>query len=68
VVLLRLARALEQGRRGSVLDVRVKVEPRQVRLTLVTRPSGAELEVWALERERTYFLEVFGRELSCTET
>jgi exopolyphosphatase / guanosine-5'-triphosphate,3'-diphosphate pyrophosphatase len=67
VVLLRLARALEQGRRGAVLSVRVRVEPRDVRLTLVTRPTGAELELWALERERAYFFEVFGRELACTE-
>ena len=67
VVLLRLARAFEQGRRGAVLSVRAKVEPRGVRLTLVTRPTGAELEMWALERERPYFLEVFGRELACVE-
>ena len=67
VVLLRLARAIEQGRRGAVARVRVKVEPRNVRLTLVTRPAGAELELWALERERAYFLEVFGRELTCVE-
>jgi exopolyphosphatase/guanosine-5'-triphosphate,3'-diphosphate pyrophosphatase len=67
VVLLRLARALEQGRRNAVLSMRVKVEPRDVRLTLTTRPTGAELELWALERERAYFFEVFGRELTCTE-
>jgi exopolyphosphatase/guanosine-5'-triphosphate,3'-diphosphate pyrophosphatase len=67
VVLLRLARALEQGRRGAVLSLRLRVEPRDVRLTLVTRPTGAELELWALERERPYFFEVFGRELTCVE-
>jgi exopolyphosphatase/guanosine-5'-triphosphate,3'-diphosphate pyrophosphatase len=67
VVLLRLARALEQGRRAAVLSIRVRLEPRDVRLTLVTRPTGAELELWALERERAYFFEVFGRELSCVE-
>ena len=67
VLLLRLARAIEQGRRGAVLSLRAKVEPHKVRLTLVTRPTGAELELWALERERGYFLEVFGRELSCIE-
>ena len=67
VLLLRLARAIEQGRRGAVLGLRAKIEPRKVRLTLVSRPTGAELELWALERERGYFLEVFGRELSCAE-
>jgi exopolyphosphatase/guanosine-5'-triphosphate,3'-diphosphate pyrophosphatase len=67
VLLLRLARALEQGRRGAVLGVRARITPLNVRLTLSTRPTGAELELWALERERAYFLEVFGRELSCAE-
>jgi exopolyphosphatase/guanosine-5'-triphosphate,3'-diphosphate pyrophosphatase len=67
VVLLRLARALEQGRRGAVLDVRTRIEPSRVRLTLLTRPTGAELEMWALEKERGYFTEVFGRELDCVE-
>jgi exopolyphosphatase/guanosine-5'-triphosphate,3'-diphosphate pyrophosphatase len=67
VVLLRLARALEQGRRGAVVDIRAKVEPRKVRLTLHTRPTGAELEMWAMEREKDYFFEVFGRALSTVE-
>jgi exopolyphosphatase/guanosine-5'-triphosphate,3'-diphosphate pyrophosphatase len=67
VTLVRLARALEQGRRGAVLGVRARIEPAEVRLTLLTRPTGAELELWALERERGYFFEVFGRELVCVE-
>jgi len=67
VVLMRLAAAMEQGRRGAVLGIRARVQPSRVHLTLTTRPSGAELEMWALERERAYFLEVFGRELDCAE-
>jgi exopolyphosphatase/guanosine-5'-triphosphate,3'-diphosphate pyrophosphatase len=67
VLLLRLARAIEQGRRSAVLNVRARLEPDAVRLTLVTRPTGAELELWALQRERDYFFEVFGRELTCIE-
>jgi exopolyphosphatase/guanosine-5'-triphosphate,3'-diphosphate pyrophosphatase len=67
VVLLRLARAMEQGRRGAVVGLRAKLQPRGVQLTLVTRPTGAELELWAIERERGYFFEVFGRELTCVE-
>ena len=67
VVLLRLARAVEQGRRAAVLGIRAKLEPTSVRLTLVARPTGAELELWALQRERNYFTEVFGRELTCVE-
>ena len=67
VILLRLARAVEQGRRGAVLSLRAKLDTKGARLTLVTKPTGAELEMWALERERAYFAEVFGRELSCAE-
>ena len=67
VVLLRLARAVEQGRRGAVLNVRAKLEPRSVQLTLVSKPTGSELELWALERESSYFFEVFGRALTCAE-
>ena len=67
VVLVRLARALEQGRRAAVLSFRARLEPRSVHLTLITRPSGAELELWAMEKERAYFSEVFGRELVCAE-
>jgi exopolyphosphatase/guanosine-5'-triphosphate,3'-diphosphate pyrophosphatase len=67
VMLLRLARAVEQGRRGAVLSLRARLESGSVRLTLVSRPTGAELELWALQRERDYFSEVFGRELTCAE-
>jgi hypothetical protein len=34
----------------------VKIKPK--------RGADVELELWALERERGYFREVFGRELS----
>jgi exopolyphosphatase/guanosine-5'-triphosphate,3'-diphosphate pyrophosphatase len=67
VSLLRLARAAEQGRRGAVLGMRAKLDPKGVNLTLITRPTGAELEMWALDKERGYFFEVFGRELTCAE-
>ncbi|MDR3765216.1 MAG: Ppx/GppA phosphatase family protein [Acidobacteriota bacterium] len=67
VALLRLARALEQGRRGAVLTVKAKLTAHNVLLTLETKSAGAELELWALEKERAYFFEIFGRELSCAE-
>jgi exopolyphosphatase/guanosine-5'-triphosphate,3'-diphosphate pyrophosphatase len=67
VLLLRLARAVEQGRRGAVLDLRAKLEPGNLQLTIVSKPTGAELELWALEKERPYFFEVFGCELTCVE-
>ena len=65
VLLLRLARSLEQGRRGAVQGVRARVEAGKVTLKLKTRASGAELERWAVEKEKGYFLQVFGRALEC---
>jgi len=65
VALLRLARALDQTRRGTVRELRIKIEQdERVTLQLTpTTPEGAELELWAVEQEKDYFREVFGREL-----
>jgi exopolyphosphatase/guanosine-5'-triphosphate,3'-diphosphate pyrophosphatase len=64
-LLLRLARALNLSRSGAVQSVRLKVQDAEVRLTLQTKIRGkADLEVWAVEKEKSYFREVFGRELS----
>jgi exopolyphosphatase/guanosine-5'-triphosphate,3'-diphosphate pyrophosphatase len=64
-VLLRLARALNLGRRDAVREVRVQLRNSKVLLSVAPqRGTDVELEVWALERERSYFREVFGRELS----
>jgi len=42
-----------------------KANNADVKLTLVPRRRmGMDLELWALEKERDYFREVFGRELS----
>jgi exopolyphosphatase/guanosine-5'-triphosphate,3'-diphosphate pyrophosphatase len=62
VLLLRLARALNQGRRGIVQKVRAKQEGAEVILELRGK-SGMDLEVWAAEKERAYFRDVFGRDL-----
>ncbi|HYM77274.1 MAG TPA: Ppx/GppA phosphatase family protein [Candidatus Dormibacteraeota bacterium] len=65
IVLLRLARALNLGRGRAVEKVRVRVRAAEVTLTLVPRRRmGVDLELWAVEKERDYFREVFGRELS----
>jgi len=65
ILLLRLARALNLGRSRAVEKVRVAVRSAGVNLTLVTRRRmGVDLELWAIEKERDYFREVFGRELS----
>lgn len=63
VVLLRVARALDQGRRGAVKDVKVRVQPGRVTLQLIAGRGGADLEMWALDKERSYFRDILGREL-----
>jgi exopolyphosphatase / guanosine-5'-triphosphate,3'-diphosphate pyrophosphatase len=65
IVLLRLARALNLGRSRAVEKVRIAVRSAEVKLTLLPRRRmGVDLELWAVEKERDYFREVFGRELS----
>src|SRR5215472_2826481 len=65
IVLLRMARALNLSRSRSVEKVRVRVHAAGVKVTLVPRRrTGMDLELWAIEKERDYFREVFGRELS----
>lgn len=69
IVLLRLARALNLGRSHAVEKVRVAVRSAEVKFTLVPRRRmGVDLELWAIEKERNYFREVFGRELSTAES
>ena len=63
VVLLRLAVALNQDRASDVLHVGVRLYPKRVYLELRAGRTGAELELWSLRKEATYFREVFGREL-----
>jgi exopolyphosphatase/guanosine-5'-triphosphate,3'-diphosphate pyrophosphatase len=64
-LLLRLARALNLSRTAAVRTVRVRVHEGEVKLTLVTKQrSSVDLELWAVEKEKNYFREVFGRELS----
>lgn len=65
ILLLRLARALNLGRSRAVERVRIGLRSAEVKLTLVPRRRmGVDLELWAIEKERDYFREVFGRELS----
>src|ERR1700723_262465 len=65
ILLLRLARALNLGRRRALQKVRVELHAAELRLTLVPRRRmGVDLEMWAVEKDCAYFREVFGRELS----
>ena len=63
--MLRLARALDQARRGAVRELHVHIKqdgPVSLNLTPAS-PEGVELELWAIEQERIYFKSVFGRDL-----
>jgi exopolyphosphatase/guanosine-5'-triphosphate,3'-diphosphate pyrophosphatase len=63
--LLRLARALNLGRSGAIRMARVRVRHGEVTLTLLAkRRASTDLELWAVEKEKGYFREVFGRTLS----
>jgi exopolyphosphatase/guanosine-5'-triphosphate,3'-diphosphate pyrophosphatase len=62
--ILRVARALNQGRRSAVESVRVAARGGAVTLAVKAGRGGADLELWAGEKERAYFREVFGRELT----
>ena len=65
ILLLRMARALNLGRSRAVQRARIAVRSAEIKLTLVPRRRmGVDLELWAVEKERDYFREVFGRELS----
>lgn len=64
VALLRLARSLNQGRRRAVEKIAASVRDGRVCLRIAHRRGiTAELEVWAMRKERGYFRAVFGREL-----
>jgi exopolyphosphatase/guanosine-5'-triphosphate,3'-diphosphate pyrophosphatase len=64
-LLLRLARAFNLGRGSAVREVKVRIRAGSVTLTLMAKPrSSVDLEMWAVEKEKNYFREVFGRELS----
>ena len=65
ILLLRLARSLNLGRSRAVQKVRIGLRSAEVKLTLVPRRRmGVDLELWAIEKDCSYFREVFGRELS----
>jgi len=60
-LLLRLASALNLGRSGALKKFRVRIRSTSVELVLVPKlPLSLDLELWAVEKERTYFREVFG--------
>jgi exopolyphosphatase/guanosine-5'-triphosphate,3'-diphosphate pyrophosphatase len=66
-LLLRLARALNLGRSGAVQSVKLRARNGEVIFSLTAKARfSVDLELWAVEKEKNYFREVFGRELSAT--
>jgi exopolyphosphatase / guanosine-5'-triphosphate,3'-diphosphate pyrophosphatase len=64
-MLLRLARSMNLGRGRAVQKANVSTRDGVVRIKLVAgRKVGVDLELWAIEKDRDYFRELFGRELS----
>jgi exopolyphosphatase/guanosine-5'-triphosphate,3'-diphosphate pyrophosphatase len=64
-LLLRLAWGLNLGRSGALRMVKAKLGDHSVRLALVPKhPLNVDLELWAVEKEKAYFREVFGLALS----
>lgn len=64
-VLLRIARALNLGRTQAVAGF--SATARKGSVAIIVKPRGkasVDLELWAIEKDRAYFREVFGRELS----
>ena len=68
-LILRLARAINLGRGNAVRKQRVRLRNGGVEIELQSGPrASVDLELWALEKEKNYFREVFGRELSAAAT
>ncbi|HZQ19172.1 MAG TPA: Ppx/GppA phosphatase family protein [Terriglobales bacterium] len=64
-LLLRLAWGLNLGRSGALKDLKIKIHQGSVGLTLVPKhPLNVDLELWAAEKEKDYFREVFGADFS----
>jgi exopolyphosphatase/guanosine-5'-triphosphate,3'-diphosphate pyrophosphatase len=61
--ILRVARALNQGRRSAVQSLRASGHNGEIIIAIIAGRGGADLELWAGKKEVAYFREVFGREL-----
>jgi exopolyphosphatase/guanosine-5'-triphosphate,3'-diphosphate pyrophosphatase len=64
-LLLRLASALNLGRSGALKIFHARIRAGAVELELTPkRPMSVDLELWAVEKEKAYFREVFGCDFS----
>lgn len=67
IVLLRVARALNQSRRNLVKELEIRNHGGGRTILVITPKKGnADLEMWALSKEVGHFREAFGRELVST--
>src|SRR5882724_4020934 len=64
IAILRMARALNQGRRAAVHSIRATARDGRITFMVKGARGGVDLELWAGEKEVPYFREVFGRELA----
>jgi exopolyphosphatase/guanosine-5'-triphosphate,3'-diphosphate pyrophosphatase len=60
--ILRLALALDRTHQQNVANVRARVTPRRVRITIDSH-GDANVDLWAAERKVELFQKVFGREV-----
>jgi exopolyphosphatase/guanosine-5'-triphosphate,3'-diphosphate pyrophosphatase len=67
VMILRLAKALNQARNFSVKRVSARCTGAELLLRLDSRRSSTDLERWAVEKEQPYFREIFGRDILIAE-
>jgi exopolyphosphatase/guanosine-5'-triphosphate,3'-diphosphate pyrophosphatase len=63
--ILRLALALDRTHQQNVANVRTRVTPRRVQIT-VDSHGDAEVDLWAAERKVELFQKVFGRDVLFT--
>lgn len=64
-LLLRLARALNLSRSHAVQRTDLQLRAGELKVLLHPKSrASVDLELWAVEKEKSYFREVFGRELS----
>src|SRR4029079_4300752 len=60
--ILRLALALDRTHQQNVADVRARVLPDALRITILSQ-GDAEGDLWAAERKTDLFEKVFGRKV-----
>lgn len=62
-ILLRMSVALHQDQSSATLRFRTRVTPKRVTIDLMPGRRRADLELWSLRKEASYFREVFARDL-----